>query len=143
MGKKITLKVGGDATVFRGVMVKVKCPVRRFDRSRITWWFEGRQVDTNGNSIVTSKGVLKIRQVQYLDAGVYICRAGLSEAKLRLMVKALPASFSSSEERKPSGGERNEVSQIRYDSQRKTGNSRSNKDYKSWSSSGSERRKGR
>ncbi|CAL4085683.1 unnamed protein product, partial [Meganyctiphanes norvegica] len=142
--KKLTLKVGGSATVFRGVMVKVKCPVRRFDRSRITWWFEGSQVGTAGNSIVTSKGVLKIRKVQYVDAGVYICRAGLSEAKLRLMVKALPASFSSSEERNPPGGERNEVSQIGYGSQMKSNNNKYNKDYKtSWMSSGSERRKGR
>merc|ERR1711874_530441 len=62
---------------------------------------------------------------------------------LRLMVKALPASFSSSEERNPPGGEQNEVSQMGYGSQRKTSNIRSNKDYKSWINSGTERRKGR
>ncbi|KAK4320079.1 hypothetical protein Pmani_009045 [Petrolisthes manimaculis] len=89
--KMLTLKVGGRATVFRGVKVKVKCPVRRFDRSRITWWHNGKKVGHRGPVRTTSRGVLKIREMKYPNAGVYICRANDSEANITLEVKPLPA----------------------------------------------------
>ncbi|KAF2367243.1 Thrombospondin type-1 (TSP1) repeat [Trinorchestia longiramus] len=103
--KKVKLKVGGEATVFRGVMVKVKCPVRHFDRSRITWWKDGRRLDFRNsrqknqsmkNHVhVTRKGAMKINKIYYTDSGLYICKAGSSEANLTIHVKPLPASFSS------------------------------------------------
>ncbi|KAG7154783.1 madd-4-like [Homarus americanus] len=109
--KRLTLKVGGKATVFRGVKVKVKCPVRRFDRARITWWYEGQQVGSRGPVRTTSRGVLKIKEVQYPHAGVYICKANKSEANLTLDVKPLPSSYPSSEEfHHTSGNSANEVS---------------------------------
>ncbi|XP_071546968.1 protein madd-4 isoform X10 [Panulirus ornatus] len=109
--KKFTLKVGGKATVFRGVKLKIKCPVRRFDRSKITWWFEGRQVGRRGPIRTTTRGVLKIKEVQYPHAGVYICKANKSEANITLVVEPLPSSYSSSEElHPPSGSLANEVS---------------------------------
>lgn len=60
--------------MFRGVKVKVKCPVRRFDRSRITWWHNGKKVGHRGPVRTTSRGVLKIREMKYPNAGVYVCR---------------------------------------------------------------------
>lgn len=30
--KKVTLKIGGTAQVFLGTQVKIKCPVKRYDR---------------------------------------------------------------------------------------------------------------
>jgi hypothetical protein len=30
--KKVTLKIGGQATVFWGTQLKIKCPVKRFNR---------------------------------------------------------------------------------------------------------------
>ena len=30
--KKVTLKIGGQATVFWGTQIKIKCPVKRFNR---------------------------------------------------------------------------------------------------------------
>lgn len=71
---QLALQVGGRAKVFRGVMVKVKCPVRRFDRSKITWWFDGSEIERSGSTRTTNKGVLKIKEAQYPDAGVYICK---------------------------------------------------------------------
>ncbi|KAK3885012.1 hypothetical protein Pcinc_010753 [Petrolisthes cinctipes] len=103
--KMLTLKVGGRATVFRGVKVKVKCPVRRFDRSRITWWHNGKKVGHRGPVRTTSRGVLKIREMKYPNAGVYICRANDSEANITLEVKPLPA-----HNRSESGVYGNEVS---------------------------------
>ncbi|XP_069958100.1 protein madd-4-like isoform X7 [Cherax quadricarinatus] len=109
--KRLTLKVGGTATVFRGVKVKVKCPVRRFDRSKITWWYEGHQVGKRGPIRTNNNGVLKIKEVQYPHAGVYICRANTSEANITLEVKPLPSSYPSSEElHQSSGSSVNEVS---------------------------------
>lgn len=63
--------------MFRGVMVKVKCPVRRFDRSKITWWFDDCEIGRSGATRTTNKGVLKIKEAQYPDAGVYICKGML------------------------------------------------------------------
>ncbi|XP_064107268.1 protein madd-4-like isoform X2 [Macrobrachium nipponense] len=111
--KKLTLKIGGKATVFRGMRLKVKCPVRRFDRSKITWWHDGRQISRTGAIKTTQKGVLKIRKVQYPDSGVYKCKADRSEANLTLVVIPLPSSYSSSEThetRRPSSSSANEVS---------------------------------
>lgn len=79
-------QVGGEATVFHGVMVKVKCPVRHFDRSRITWWKEGRKLglrpDTSSTSHVhvTRKGAIKINRIYYTDSGVYICQGTRPDA---------------------------------------------------------------
>ncbi|XP_068204761.1 ADAMTS-like protein 1 [Palaemon carinicauda] len=111
--KKLTLKIGGKATVFRGMRLKVKCPVRRFDRSKITWWHDGRQIGRSGAIKSTQKGVLKIKKVQYPDAGLYKCKADRSEANLTLVVIPLPSSYSSSETyetRRPSVSSANEVS---------------------------------
>ncbi|XP_047738201.1 uncharacterized protein LOC108674249 [Hyalella azteca] len=109
--KKVKLKVGGEATVFRGVMVKVKCPVRHFDRSRITWWKDGHrlglrpetrdEVSNEHHVLVTKKGAIKINKINYTDSGVYICRAGTSEANLTIHVKPLPASFATPSEPAP------------------------------------------
>ena len=73
-------QVGGEATVFHGVMVKVKCPVRHFDRSLITWWKDGRRLGVPSDSPseshihVTRKGAIKINRIYYTDSGVYICK---------------------------------------------------------------------
>ncbi|XP_037781320.1 protein madd-4-like isoform X3 [Penaeus monodon] len=107
--RKVTLKVGGRAKVFRGVMVKVKCPVRRFDRSKITWWFDDCEIGRSGATRTTNKGVLKIKEAQYPDAGVYICKADKSEANLTLEVVPLPSSYSPVPER-DRGSLENEVS---------------------------------
>lgn len=107
--RKVTLKVGGRAKVFRGVMVKVKCPVRRFDRSKITWWFDDCEIGRSGATRTTNKGVLKIKEAQYPDAGVYICKADKSEANLTLEVVPLPSSYSPVPERER-GSLENEVS---------------------------------
>jgi hypothetical protein len=30
--KKVTLKIGGKATVFKGTQIKIRCPVKHFDK---------------------------------------------------------------------------------------------------------------
>nr|XP_045583588.1 protein madd-4-like isoform X3 [Procambarus clarkii] len=114
--KRLTLKVGGKAAVFRGVKVKVKCPVRRFDRAKITWWYEGNKIGNRGSVRTNKNGVLKIKEVQYPHAGVYICKANVSEANITLEVKPLPSSYPSSEElHHTSGSSVNEVSLHNFD----------------------------
>ena len=74
--------MGGQATVFRGVLVKIKCPTRKFDRSLITWWYNGKNIDPNDESFkgrITNKGVLKIPRIQSTDAGVYVCKGKLTK----------------------------------------------------------------
>ncbi|KAI8423839.1 hypothetical protein MSG28_012849 [Choristoneura fumiferana] len=35
--KKVTVKIGGSATVFYGTQVKIKCPVKGYNRTKIQW----------------------------------------------------------------------------------------------------------
>lgn len=77
------LQVGGEATVFRGVTVKVKCPVRHFDRASITWWRGGRMLGTDADPaddhiFVTKKGAIKISKIHYADSGVYVCKGSIT-----------------------------------------------------------------
>ena len=61
-------------------MVKVKCPVRHFDRSRITWWKDGRllgsKTGVDQHVHVTRNGAIKISRIYYSDSGVYVCKGG-------------------------------------------------------------------
>ncbi|XP_045120814.1 protein madd-4-like isoform X4 [Portunus trituberculatus] len=111
LSNKLTLKVGGKAAVFRGVKLKVKCPVRNFNRSLISWWRHGRRVGKRGPIRTTPRGVLKIREVRFPDAGVYVCQAGDLEANITLVVKPTSQANESSGGQFPSHGRSpNEVS---------------------------------
>jgi hypothetical protein len=46
--KKLTLNIGGYANLYEGTSIKVKCPVKNFERNRIVWTKDGRQVINNG-----------------------------------------------------------------------------------------------
>ncbi|XP_063229070.1 protein madd-4 [Bacillus rossius redtenbacheri] len=97
--KKVTLKVGGQATVFWGTQVKIKCPVKRFNRTKILWTKDRTTYLSNNKKYkISKKGALRIQDVTHRDSGVYTCVAGLSTADLALAVRSRPGEFLSSEE---------------------------------------------
>lgn len=65
--------------MFRGVKLKVKCPVRNLNRSLISWWHRGRRLGRKGAIRTTPRGVLKIREVRPHNAGVYVCKGEASK----------------------------------------------------------------
>ncbi|EDS28372.1 papilin [Culex quinquefasciatus] len=87
---KITLKIGGAATVFFGTQIKIKCPVKRFNRTKIRWAKDQTPLLKSKKIKISKKGALRILDVTFREAGVYTCHAGLSHADLRLSVKPKP-----------------------------------------------------
>ncbi|ALC40371.1 CG31619 [Drosophila busckii] len=87
---KITLKVGGAGVVFFGTQVKIKCPVKRYNRTKIKWSKDHKPLARSRKFKVSKKGALRILDITFRDAGVYSCHAGLSSAEIHIEVKAKP-----------------------------------------------------
>ncbi|XP_030381112.1 protein madd-4 [Scaptodrosophila lebanonensis] len=87
---KITLKVGGAGIVFFGTQVKIKCPVKRYNRTKIKWSKDHKPLARSRKFKVSKKGALRILDITFRDAGVYSCHAGLSSAEIHIEVKAKP-----------------------------------------------------
>ncbi|XP_075149272.1 ADAMTS-like no long nerve cord [Haematobia irritans] len=87
---KITLKVGGAGVVFFGTQVKIKCPVKRYNRTKIKWNKDHKPLAKSRKFKVSKKGALRILDITFRDAGVYSCHAGLSSAEIMIDVKAKP-----------------------------------------------------
>ena len=84
--KTVKLKVGGQATVYKGTKLKIRCPVKKYERSLIQWAKGDKMVPKNGKqkrksrfansgmkAFVTKKGSLRIPAIGYQDAGIYTC----------------------------------------------------------------------
>ncbi|XP_055914951.1 protein madd-4-like [Eupeodes corollae] len=87
---KITLKVGGAAVVFFGIQVKIKCPVKRFNQTKIRWTKDHKPLTNSRKFKVSKKGTLRVLDITFRDAGVYSCHAGLSTAEINIDVKMKP-----------------------------------------------------
>lgn len=96
--KKISLKIGGAATVFHGTIIKIKCPVKRFNRTRIQWAKDHNYLPKTKKYKTSKKGALRVQNLTYRDSGVYTCVAGRSSADLTLNVRPKPGEFINSEE---------------------------------------------
>ncbi|KAF6216025.1 hypothetical protein GE061_000362 [Apolygus lucorum] len=96
--RKVSLKIGGNAQVFHGSQVKIKCPVKKFDRSKIQWAKDHKLISSSKKYRISKKGALRIQEASYGDTGVFTCLAGRSSADITITVKARPGEFPSSEE---------------------------------------------
>lgn len=100
---KITLKIGGAGVVFFGTQVKIKCPVKRYNRTKIKWSKDHKPLAKSRKFKVSKKGALRILDITFRDAGVYSCHAGLSSAEITIDVKAKPGQKPEDLERHESG----------------------------------------
>ncbi|XP_046460778.1 ADAMTS-like protein 1 isoform X3 [Daphnia pulex] len=88
--KKVTLKIGGKATVFKGTQIKIRCPVKHFDKSKISWMKDHILLVKNPKHELNKKGMLRIRDATFSDSGVYSCIAGRSVANITVTVRPAP-----------------------------------------------------
>uniref|UniRef100_A0AAR5PUC8 Ig-like domain-containing protein n=1 Tax=Dendroctonus ponderosae TaxID=77166 RepID=A0AAR5PUC8_DENPD len=95
---RVTVKVGGAATLFTGTTVKVKCPVKRFDRSKIQWQKDNAFLPQNKKFKSSKKGALRVQNLSMRDTGLYTCVAGKSSASIMISVRSKPGEFPTSEE---------------------------------------------
>lgn len=96
--KKISLKIGGAATVFLGTTIKIKCPVKRFDRTKIQWTKDKNSLPKNKKYKTSKKGALRVSNLTLRDSGTYTCMAGKSLASIHISVRPKPGEFPTSEE---------------------------------------------
>ena len=69
--KRINLTVGSRAYLLPNTSVIIKCPVRRFQKSRIQWEKDGRCLQNSKRLGFTKSGSLKIHSLAALDIGKY------------------------------------------------------------------------
>uniref|UniRef100_T1J768 Ig-like domain-containing protein n=1 Tax=Strigamia maritima TaxID=126957 RepID=T1J768_STRMM len=85
--RRVSLKIGGRAILYRGTHLTVKCPVGKFNRSRIRWTKDQGLLTYSGRLKISKNGALRIRSLQAIDSGVYTCIAGRSRANITVIVK--------------------------------------------------------
>ncbi|XP_030765001.1 protein madd-4-like, partial [Sitophilus oryzae] len=95
---KVTVKVGGAATLFTGTTVKIKCPVKRFDKSKIQWKKDNNFLPQSRKYKSSKKGALRVHNLTLRDSGTYSCTAGKSSANISITVRPKPGEFPTSEE---------------------------------------------
>ncbi|XP_011333048.1 protein madd-4 isoform X2 [Ooceraea biroi] len=96
---KVDLKIGGTAKVFQGTAsVKIRCPVRKFDKAQIMWTKDNKEIRKSRKYKISRKGALKIIDITSSDSGIYACLAGNSHAETHLIVKYRSKEQISSEE---------------------------------------------
>ncbi|KAJ3649041.1 hypothetical protein Zmor_020803 [Zophobas morio] len=110
--KKITLKVGGTATVFAGTTIKIKCPVKRFNRTKIQWVKDKQFLPKSKKFKTSKKGALRVQNLTFRDSGRYTCIAGRSSAGIQLSVRPKPGEFLTSEEIQKQGNKPDRVDLI-------------------------------
>ncbi|XP_023324183.1 ADAMTS-like protein 1 [Eurytemora carolleeae] len=107
--REVKLKVGGQATVFRGTTLKIRCPVKHFDKSDIAWtrgdiFLSGNRKQRHRKFMVTRKGVLRIKDIDEAESGLYTCIASKSRASIQIIVKQIetrPTHYQTTEETRP------------------------------------------
>uniref|UniRef100_A0A8R1E1V1 Ig-like domain-containing protein n=1 Tax=Caenorhabditis japonica TaxID=281687 RepID=A0A8R1E1V1_CAEJA len=71
--KKLTLGIGGVATLYQGTSIKIKCPAKKFDKKKIYWKKNGKKIRNDAHIKVSANGNLRVFHARMEDAGVYEC----------------------------------------------------------------------
>ncbi|XP_076322102.1 protein madd-4-like [Tachypleus tridentatus] len=88
--QNVKLDVGGRALLFERTTVKIRCPVRGFNRSLIRWQKGQTLLSEDGKYQLGRRGTLKVKNLSSVDAGQYTCRAGPARADTIIVVKPIP-----------------------------------------------------
>ncbi|XP_034629105.1 ADAMTS-like protein 1 isoform X4 [Trachemys scripta elegans] len=74
--KKLHFIVGGYAYLLPKTSVVLRCPVRRFRKSMITWEKDNKRLLSSVHITIAPYGYMKIHRLKPSDAGTYTCTAG-------------------------------------------------------------------
>ncbi|CAH1797202.1 unnamed protein product [Owenia fusiformis] len=80
----VDIGVGGKADVLPGVTIRVKCPVKHFNKKWVLWKKEEQSILKKGRVKVLKSGKLRIRKSSYKDGGTYTCYARNESATIRI-----------------------------------------------------------
>ncbi|KRX60591.1 Adenosine 3'-phospho 5'-phosphosulfate transporter 2 [Trichinella sp. T9] len=85
--RRLTLRVGGRATLFEGTNLKIKCPTGGTKDSPIKWTKDKLPIRYDNRIQISKNGALRINHAMYKDAGVYTCRSGDQMRNITLIFK--------------------------------------------------------
>uniref|UniRef100_A0A1I7W7L1 Ig-like domain-containing protein n=1 Tax=Heterorhabditis bacteriophora TaxID=37862 RepID=A0A1I7W7L1_HETBA len=85
--KKLTLGIGGVATLYQGTSIKIKCPRKNFDKKKIYWSKNGKRIRNDAHIKVSSNGNLRIFHARMEDAGLYECYTDSLQGNVTLKFK--------------------------------------------------------
>ena len=73
--RKLSLTLRGHATVFNGITLRLRCPTKSIDRTRLVWMKDYHYVHLQPHKIeiIPKSGALKIKNTTFSDSGVYTC----------------------------------------------------------------------
>ncbi|XP_038659917.1 ADAMTS-like protein 1 isoform X2 [Scyliorhinus canicula] len=74
--RKLQFTTGGQAYLLPKTSVLIRCPVRRFRKSMITWEKDGKHLSSSPHVTVTQFGYIKINHLKPVNIGTYTCVAG-------------------------------------------------------------------
>ncbi|KAL5005437.1 hypothetical protein ScPMuIL_018893 [Solemya velum] len=84
--KKVILNIGEKAILLAGQSVKIKCPVKNFNRRLLFWTKNRRLIPVLGRVRMTLSGVLIIKNADPVeDAGTYTCIAETLSAHVEVV----------------------------------------------------------
>ena len=73
--KQLRFVAGGTVVIIPGTVLRIRCHVINFDKTKIVWTKNGHTITRRGRTKRSRRGVLHIRGVKATDAGVYTCFA--------------------------------------------------------------------
>ncbi|KJH45261.1 immunoglobulin domain protein [Dictyocaulus viviparus] len=85
--KKLTLGIGGVATLYQGTSIKIKCPRKNFDKKKIYWTKNGKRIRNDAHIKVSANGNLRLFHARMEDAGVYECYTNTLQGNVTLRFK--------------------------------------------------------
>lgn len=98
--RRLSIKVGGKAIVFAGTTLKIRCPRRKAANKTLAveWFKDNEKISYDIKHQLTARQALRVKKVDYQDAGKYTCSVGSSEASILISVKAAPIATPSTTE---------------------------------------------
>ena len=84
--RRLHLSVGGHAYLLSNTSLVIKCPVKRFPKSYIRWFKDGRPLASSERLGPSRSGSLKVHSLGPEDTGVYKCVAGPASEIFTLQV---------------------------------------------------------
>ncbi|RCN29160.1 thrombospondin type 1 domain protein, partial [Ancylostoma caninum] len=85
--KKLTLGIGGVATLYQGTSIKIKCPRKNFDKKKIYWTKNGKRIRNDAHIKVSANGNLRLFHARMEDAGLYECYTDTLQGNVTLRFK--------------------------------------------------------
>ncbi|PIO68569.1 thrombospondin type 1 domain protein [Teladorsagia circumcincta] len=85
--RKLTLGIGGVATLYQGTSIKIKCPRKNFDKKKIYWTKNGKRIRNDAHIKVSANGNLRLFHARMEDAGVYECYTDSLQGNVTLRFK--------------------------------------------------------